>query len=414
MPNPPSDPIHSDALEVVIAGGGVAALEAALTLDEAARDRVRLTILSPAEDFVYRPMAVLEPFVNRPPRRLPLSKVAAELGARLERDTLAAVDTGRKVVTTGTGAELSYDALLVAVGAHTNPVLPGAIAIEPARMGESLDALIEAIGDGSVHSVALVAPRPTWPLPIYEVALLMREHAREHNADLKLTIITAEPQPVAAFGADVSTAVSKLLADEEIDVIAGADAEYSSGKVIVNGGERELSFDRVASVPKLTGPAITGLPADPDGFLPVTADSQVSGANGVYAAGDATTFPVKFGGIAAQQAEAAATSIAALAGAQADLAAFDGVVHGILVGSGTPRRLYFSARFEDGGVRDSRVSDTPTWSTEAKVSARHLGPYLDERWAAGARWIAGQLSWEAVLAKLEQRFGDETERAPVG
>ena len=111
----------------MIAGGGVAALEAALALDELAGDRVHLTLLGPAEDFVYRPMAVLEPFVRQSPRRLPLSKVATELGARLERDALAAVDTERRVVKTADGLELSYDALLVAVGARTNSALPGAV-----------------------------------------------------------------------------------------------------------------------------------------------------------------------------------------------------------------------------------------------------------------------------------------------
>jgi sulfide:quinone oxidoreductase len=413
VPNRRPDPAGAATFKVVIAGGGVAALEAALALDELAGDRVHLTLLGPAEDFVYRPMAVLEPFVRQPPRRLPLSKVATELGARLERDALAAVDTERRVVKTAGGQELSYDALLVAVGARTNSVLPGAIAIEPARMGESLGGLIEAIDDGSVRSVALVAPKLTWPLPVYEVALLIGEHARERNTDLALTIITAEPAPLAAFGPGVSDAVAKLLAEEGIELIAGTDAEHSSGRVLVSDGERELNFDRVVTVPRLTGPAIDGLPADPDGFLPVGSDCEVIGAPRVYGAGDATTFPVKFGGIAAQQADAAAASIAALAGAAAEPAAFDGVVHGILVGSRTPRRLYFTARFEDGKVIDSSVSDQPTWSTQAKVSARHLGPYLDERWAAGARWIAGQLSWEGVLARLEQRFGEKPDRAPV-
>jgi sulfide:quinone oxidoreductase len=65
------------ALEVVIAGGGVAALETALALHELAGDRVKLTLLAPAADFIYRPMAVLEPLVHSPPNQLPLAKFAA-------------------------------------------------------------------------------------------------------------------------------------------------------------------------------------------------------------------------------------------------------------------------------------------------------------------------------------------------
>ena len=108
----------------MIAGGGVAALETALALHELAGDRVKLTLLAPTADFVYRPVAVLEPFVHMPPRRLPLAKVAAELSATLEHDSLAAVDCDRRVLHTGGQRELRYDALVVAVGARTSEALP--------------------------------------------------------------------------------------------------------------------------------------------------------------------------------------------------------------------------------------------------------------------------------------------------
>src|ERR1039458_9677848 len=98
-------------------------------------------------------------------------------------------------------------------------------------------------------------------------------------------------------------------------MMVGACVESSSGKLIVNPGERELRFDRVVAVPRRAGPATTGRRADADGFLPVTSYCEVSGVERVYAAGDATDFPIKFGGIAAQQADAAAASIASMAGA---------------------------------------------------------------------------------------------------
>jgi sulfide:quinone oxidoreductase len=120
----------------------------------------------------------------------------------------------------------------------------------------------------------------------------------------------------------------------------------------------------------------------------------------VYAAGDATDFPVKYGGIAAQQADAAAAAIAAVAGAATEPTPFDGVVHGALISGQEYRCLYFTARIEGGLARDSRTSDKPTWSPEAKIAARYLGPYLDELWGVGARrWIAGQLSLEAFIAR---------------
>jgi sulfide:quinone oxidoreductase len=370
----------------VIAGGGVAALETALAVHELAGDRVKLTLLAPTPDFIYRPVAVLEPFVHIPPRRLALAKVAAEVSATLEHDSLAAVDCDRRVLHTGGQRELRYDVLVVAVGAKTKEA-PGVLAMDVSRMEESLHGVIEEIDSGSLRSLAVVAPRSTWPLPAYEVALLAQRHAREQNVDLDTTIITAEQQPVAVFGDIVSASVAGLLADADIQVMSGAWVESSSGKLIVNPGERELRFDHVVAVPRLVGPAITGLPADADGFLPVTSHCEVTGVQRVYAAGDGTDFPVKFGGIAAQQADAAAASIASLAGAPTEPRPFDGIVHGVLLSGRKQGSLYFTARIEGGLALESRISDTtPPWTTEAKITARYLGSYLDELWAAGPPW----------------------------
>jgi sulfide:quinone oxidoreductase len=272
--------------------------------------------------------------------------------------------------------------------------------MDVSRMDESLHGLIEEIDGGSVRSLAFVAPQPTWPLPVYELALLVQEHAREKNVDLAITIITAEQRPLAAFGEGVSAGVEGILADADIQTIVGARVESSSGELIVQPGEQHLRFDRVVALPRLAGPGITGLPADADRFLPITAHGDVSGIERVYAAGDATDFPVKYGGIAAQQADAAAASIAALAGAPIEPTPFDGVVHGALVSGRGYRCLYFTARIEGGLAQDSRTSDTPTWSPEAKIAAQYLGPYLEEIWGGtGRRWIAGQLSLEALLAR---------------
>ncbi len=393
----------------MIAGGGVAALETALALHELAGDRVTLTLLAPAADFVYRPMAVLEPFARRSPRQLPLAHFAAELNAALDQGTVAAVDCERRLVQTDAHRELSYDALVIAVGARTSDILPEAVAIDVSRMDASLHGLIEEIDSGSVRSLAFVALGPTWPLPVYELALLVQEHAREKNVDLAVTIITSEHSPLAVFGESVSSGVAGLLADADIRTIVGARVESSSGELIVDPGEQHLRFDRVVTVPRLVGPAITGLPADADGFLPITPRCEVIGIDRVYAAGDATDFPVKYGGIAAQQADAAATSIAALAGASIEPTPFDGVVHGALVSGGKHQRLYFTARFEGRLALESRTSDTPTWSPEAKIAARYLGPYLDTLWVGGGlRWLAGQLSWEeAAMARLAK------ERSPT-
>jgi sulfide:quinone oxidoreductase len=101
----------------------------------------------------------------------------------------------------------------------------------------------------------------------------------------------------------------------------------------------------------------------------------------VFAAGDATNFPIKHGGIAAQQAETAAAAIAALAGAPVEPRPLDPVIHAILLGGDRP--LHLSAHFS-GSVR-SKVSETPLWRGQAKIDARRLTPYLDGLDRAGQR-----------------------------
>ena len=49
-----------DQYSVLIAGGGVAALEAALTLRELGEGRVRVELLAPEPSVWYRPVAVAE------------------------------------------------------------------------------------------------------------------------------------------------------------------------------------------------------------------------------------------------------------------------------------------------------------------------------------------------------------------
>ena len=69
--------MSDESFQVVIAGGGVAALEATLALRTIAEDRVSIDLIAPEQDFVYRPLAVAEPFRVAETRTFPLAPLAA-------------------------------------------------------------------------------------------------------------------------------------------------------------------------------------------------------------------------------------------------------------------------------------------------------------------------------------------------
>src|SRR5919202_6058053 len=114
-------------LRVMIAGGGVAGLEALLALRALAPDRLALTLVAPDRDFVYRPLAVAEPFSRGQARRYPLRGIADATGADIVQGAVVAVDDGARVAITAAGERLPYDALLLAVGARAVSVLPRAL-----------------------------------------------------------------------------------------------------------------------------------------------------------------------------------------------------------------------------------------------------------------------------------------------
>jgi sulfide:quinone oxidoreductase len=79
-------------------------------------------------------------------------------------------------------------------------------------------------------------------------------------------------------------------------------------------GER-VDVDRVVALPTLRGRPIPGIPVEEHGFVEIDEHCRVRGLEHIWAVGDITTFPVKSGGMATEQADVAAEAIAAAAGA---------------------------------------------------------------------------------------------------
>jgi sulfide:quinone oxidoreductase len=382
-----------DRLHVVIAGGGVAALETLLALRALAGHLIDVTLLSPTTEFVYRPVTVAEAFDRAQARVYDLTEILADQGGgEFVRDTLADVEAPNRIAVTASGRRISFDALVVATGAVPRAPFAGAFTFRGRDDVPVLRGLLHDLTTGRAGSVALALPSERmWPLPLYELALMTAAHLNEHGAgEVKVTLVTPEEEPLALFGPAASAAVGSLLTARGIAIRSSSLPALARGRALLLAGGAEIYADRVITLPVLEGPRLPGLPHDQHGFIPVDKFGQVGDREHVYAAGDVTAFPLKQGGLAAQQADAAAESIAAVAGAVITPTPFRPVLRGLLLTGGAP--LYLRAEphrlareatmaIEAPAARRasreaSAAAGQALWWPPAKIAGRYLAPYL--------------------------------------
>ncbi|MFL5846225.1 MAG: FAD-dependent oxidoreductase [Solirubrobacteraceae bacterium] len=360
---------------VLIAGGGVAAVEALLALADAAGDRVAISVLAPGDELEIRALAVAAPFAQgHEARRFPLAPLAERLGARLIEGTLAQVVAEDQRVITTQADRIDYDALIVAVGAMAVPAYENVMTF--GREPLAVNGLLADIEEGYLERIAFVVPPGVaWPLPAYELALMTRRQATSMGMDPEITVVTPEASPLAVFGRSASLKVAALLEAAGVAVRTGSHAAIGADRRIVMAPSGDtLSPQRIVALPLIAGPRIAGLPHDQDGFVPVDEYMRVLDAADVYCVGDAANYPLKQGGLATQQADVAALHVAAKAGAPVTAKPFRPVLRGRLM-TGGPEHFFV----KEIGRPAGRTSETPLWWPPSKVSGRYLTPWLSEQ-----------------------------------
>jgi sulfide:quinone oxidoreductase len=352
-------------------------VEGLLRLRRLVGDAFEITMLAPADELRYRPVAVQEPFSRSGARRYPLRRIAERTDTEWIQDGLEWVDPDEQMVHTAEGRSLPYDGLLVAVGARATTPYQHVTVFDDARPDETYRGLVQDVEGGYTRTVALLLPEgPAWPLPVYELALMTAERAWSMNVeDLSIHLVTSEPAPLAAFGAEASDAVAELLRDSRIDVHTGSFAQVPESRhVVVRPSDTNLKPGRIVAMPRIAGHEIRDLPTAEDGFIPIDDRCRIEGiGERIFAAGDAASFPVKQGGVGAQMADVAAEGIAALAGAKVEPVPLRPVIRGVLYTGREP--LFLTARYTDGEVK-SEVSHERAWPADEKIVAEELGPFL--------------------------------------
>ena len=371
-----SRPRNYGGLGVLIAGGGVAGLETMLALRDLAGDLVDIELLSPEHHFWYRPLSVGEPFDVAQVHHYELPAMAAAVGATFTPGAIAVVEPEAHRVVTGNGTELKYDMLVVACGTRPVPALHGALTFRGPSDVDRLRALLAEIDGGVAKRIVFALPRHAgWPLPLYELALMTSAHVEDRGTrGIELSLVTLEPSPLAALGPAASDAVTDLLHERGIALYTGRyPLSFEEGRLELVPAET-LAADRVVALARLEGQRVPGIPHDRDGFVVTDRTGRVEELEDVYAAGDITRFPVKQGGIAAQQAVHVAEAIAARAGAGVTQRRFEPVLHALLLTGREP--LHIRAEIAIGSSGATEATAEPLFWPPAKIASQYLAPFL--------------------------------------
>jgi sulfide:quinone oxidoreductase len=357
---------------VVVCGGGVAGLEAILRLRRLVGDRVDITLLSPGDTFRYRPWTVVEPFGQVAVRHYPISRFVQDAGCRWIRGELGWVNRVARVAYTRAGDEVSYDAVIVALGGRELPA-PLAVLSFSERTARDYQTVVDSAVAERLDRIGYLAPAsPCWPLPLYELALMTAARLAVAGSACTLTFDEPADRPLAVFGPAVAQTIVPLFHEAGIRLRTGPAAVAHSQRLTAQSHPRRI----LVTVPRMAAEPIPGLPSHPvDGFLPIDEHSQLIGGDGtVFAAGDITQSPVKHGALAAQQADNAAAMIAFLAG----VAPYPGTHHPVLRAKllTGERPIYVKAQLVGDQVVKSSATRTPRWSVTDKIAARELSRYL--------------------------------------
>jgi sulfide:quinone oxidoreductase len=361
-------------MEIVIAGGGVAGLEALLGLHSMTGDRVHVTLIAPDPDFVYRPLAVAQPFALGDAHRVPLRTFADEAGAELLQDAVVGVDDAAGEVRLAGGGTRAFDAALIAPGGRAVQGIPGVTTWWPGGDPEVYGGLLRDIEEGYSKQLAIVVPPgAVWPLPAYELALMTIGEARAMGQDdVEVTVVTPEREPLSLFGQEATAAVAEELDSAGVQIKTGAVAQVAPGGLSLHPSGEHFAVQRVFAVPRIVGPALDGLPCDDEGFIVAGEDAKVEGCDRTWAAGDGIVSPLKFGGLATHQARRAIVAISKLAGVSDARDPGEPVLVGrLLVGAGRRRLI---------GRGDADAA--PLWWPAGKVAGEYLPRWLAEHGVA--------------------------------
>ncbi len=313
---------------VLILGGGVGGLVASNVLREKVGAQTTIRLVERKRQFQFPPSYPWLMLGQRKPEQVQKDLgLLKKKGIEVMNDEVESIDIDGKVVKGKENDDLSYDYLIIALGAEYAPdAIPGFK--EHAHHIYDLDSAVrfkEAVEKFEGGTIAVGVSRTPFKCPAapYETALLLEDYySKKGMRDrVKFEFFTPEGNPVPAVGAEIGGKVAEFLKSKNIRYHPKIKVtEIRDGEARFESGE-QISFDLLFCVPphKAPKPVVDAKLTDETGWIPVKPRTLETSHNGIYAVGDVTSLPTpkgympflpKAGVFAHGQAEVVANNIA--------------------------------------------------------------------------------------------------------
>ena len=323
---------------VVVLGGGIGGVVAARELRSRLKESARVVLVERNPQQSFPPSYLWVMTGKRQPNAITRDLTRLERkGIEVVAGEVECIDLARRTVAVA-GRELSYDYLIVALGAELAPdAVPGLAEAHSFYHLAGAQRLRDALASFEGGRIALVVTGLPYKCPAapYEGAMLLESyfHRRHLRHKMEVTIYTPEPSPLPVAGPALGEAVQELLAHKGIAAHFSTQLTAVEDSRLCFQGGATAPFDLLVAVPPHRPPQVVreaGL-TDESGWVPVDQHTLETQHEGVFAIGDVTRIPLpdgkllpKAGVFAHREAEVVARNIAARILGQAEREAFDG------------------------------------------------------------------------------------------
>ncbi|KKR73759.1 MAG: hypothetical protein A3K61_04685 [Thaumarchaeota archaeon RBG_16_49_8] len=289
---------------VLILGGGVGGLVASNVLREKLGAQTTIRLVERKRQFQFPPSYPWLMLGQRKPEQVQKDLgLLKKKGIEVVNDEVESIDIDRKVVKGKENDDLSYDYLIIALGAEYAPdAIPGFK--EHAHHIYDLDSAVrfkEAVEKFEGGTIAVGVSRTPFKCPAapYETALLLEDYySKKGMRDrVKFEFFTPEGSPVPSVGPEIGSKVAEFLKSKNISYHPKLKVtEIRDGEARFENGE-SISFDLLFCVPphKASKPVVDAKLTDETGWIPVNPRTLETKHNGIYAVGDVTSLPTPNG-----------------------------------------------------------------------------------------------------------------------